>query len=422
MQRIERYGVIALVLLLVTIIAVTFWEKSDAASASEREQREGRELVARVDGSRPGDARPGDARSGDANSGSAHSGNAHSGNAHSGNARSTNSGAAHIAPTGPSRAIDRNLPATAPSDNKASQPVTTPDPKPVTRPRSNPGGSTAGSSFPPPAGRRASGRGAPAFKSIPGGAQNTPWSIEDQGWDRDETGRPYRTGAVAENSRDQGRIEPSGTTSSDPGITTAANVGAGPPASAVDVLNSPTLNPSKDGAKLERPAAMKTIAGEKEPATTGGGSYVVQAGDTLSQISDKCFGTSKRWKEIQELNGITDPTKIYVGMKLRLPGAVVAQATSASPVQPVSIVTRTAPAAKGTYVVKKGDVLSVIAQRELGSSKRWREIVALNPKVDPKKLHEGAVLRMPGGRVSASRSNTVVAQAKAIPRKKNRVR
>ena len=386
MQRIERYGVIALVLLLVTIIAVTFWEKGDAASASERAQREGRELVARVDGG-----------------------------------SEASRGSAHIAPTGPSRAIDRNLPATAPSDNKASQPVAAPEPKPVVR-KSDP---SSGTSFPPPAARRASGRNAPAFRSIPGGAETTPWSIEDQGWDRDEAGRPYRTGSGAENPRDQGRIEPSIATAGSPGITTAANVGAGPPASAIDVLNSPKLNPSKEGAERERPAEMKTIAGEKEPVTTGGGSYAVQAGDTLSQISDKCFGTASRWKEIQALNGITDPSKIYVGMKLRLPAGEVAQATPVAPVQPVSNVTQkvsTPPAAKGTYVVKRGDMLSVIAQRELGSSKRWREIVALNPKVDPKKLHEGTVLRMPGGRVSASRTSTAVAQAKATPRKKNRVR
>jgi LysM repeat protein len=49
----------------------------------------------------------------------------------------------------------------------------------------------------------------------------------------------------------------------------------------------------------------------------------------------------------------------------------------------------------GSYVVRQGDVLGSIAQRELGSSKRWKEIVALNPGLDPERLLVGARLTMP---------------------------
>ena len=114
MQRIERYGVIALVLLLVTIVAVSFWEDRGAADTAEREQLAGRQLMARVDG-RAGAPR----------------------------------GAANVAPTGPSRAIDRDLPETAPNENRASRTVPTPEPKPTPRNPWDlsrvPGGSSGGS-------------------------------------------------------------------------------------------------------------------------------------------------------------------------------------------------------------------------------------------------------------------------------------
>ncbi|CAE7154119.1 unnamed protein product [Symbiodinium necroappetens] len=55
------------------------------------------------------------------------------------------------------------------------------------------------------------------------------------------------------------------------------------------------------------------------PATTR--TYTVAKGDTLSEISQKQLGTSKRWEEIMELNAdkIDEPTDLYVGLKLKLP-------------------------------------------------------------------------------------------------------
>ncbi len=55
------------------------------------------------------------------------------------------------------------------------------------------------------------------------------------------------------------------------------------------------------------------------------------------------------------------------------------------------------------YVVKNGDILSEIAQRELGTSTRWREIQALNPDVKERNLKLGTKLRLParGSRPSA---------------------
>lgn len=49
--------------------------------------------------------------------------------------------------------------------------------------------------------------------------------------------------------------------------------------------------------------------------------YTVQRGDTLGEISMKTLGTSRRWREILELNRdrIRDPNVVPVGVELRLP-------------------------------------------------------------------------------------------------------
>lgn len=48
-----------------------------------------------------------------------------------------------------------------------------------------------------------------------------------------------------------------------------------------------------------------------------------------------------------------------------------------------------------TYVIKKGDTLTKIAQRLLGDKDRWREIATLNGIRDPRKLKVGARIKIP---------------------------
>lgn len=47
--------------------------------------------------------------------------------------------------------------------------------------------------------------------------------------------------------------------------------------------------------------------------------YEVQPGDTMSEIALEQLGSSRRYKEIMELNGITDAKRVQVGMKLKIP-------------------------------------------------------------------------------------------------------
>ncbi len=55
--------------------------------------------------------------------------------------------------------------------------------------------------------------------------------------------------------------------------------------------------------------------------TAGGREYVVVNGDSLTTISDKVYGTMHRWKQIFEANRdlLSDPDRLKVGMKLRIP-------------------------------------------------------------------------------------------------------
>lgn len=50
-----------------------------------------------------------------------------------------------------------------------------------------------------------------------------------------------------------------------------------------------------------------------------------------------------------------------------------------------------------TVTVGPGERLWGIAERALGAGERWQEIVALNPGLEPKKLREGQVLKLPAG-------------------------
>ncbi|MDY6914207.1 MAG: LysM domain-containing protein [Planctomycetota bacterium] len=48
-----------------------------------------------------------------------------------------------------------------------------------------------------------------------------------------------------------------------------------------------------------------------------------------------------------------------------------------------------------SYTIKKGDTLWSISKHFLGNGKRWREIVAVNPDLDPAKLRVGQTIRVP---------------------------
>lgn len=156
------------------------------------------------------------------------------------------------------------------------------------------------------------------------------------------------------------------------------------------------------------------------PAATGR-NYTVQDGDTLSEIAQRELGSSRRWREIVAANPGLDPAKLRLGSKIRLPGAgggagrTLAEASAAEPKRGEPKSAAQKPAAGGkTWKVGQGESLWRIAEKSLGDGKRWREIAALNPRVNPDRLAAGTVLVLPASAPAAGRT-TPAPKRKAAP-------
>lgn len=126
-----------------------------------------------------------------------------------------------------------------------------------------------------------------------------------------------------------------------------------------------------------------------DPPDAEDGVYVVRAGDYLTKIAAK-LKTDGGWKRLYAINRETigsDPNRIEIGMKLRLPG-------------------HEAPApgkGAGSYTVRAGDTLSKIAASKMGSASKWRALYAVNKKVigsNPNLIRPGQVLKVPGAAVA----------------------
>ncbi len=68
------------------------------------------------------------------------------------------------------------------------------------------------------------------------------------------------------------------------------------------------------------------------------------------------------------------------------------------------------------YAVRAGDTLSEIAQRELGSSRRWQELVAANPGLDPAKLRVGKTIQIPGAKAAGQPATAAAGSSKSAAR------
>ncbi len=144
------------------------------------------------------------------------------------------------------------------------------------------------------------------------------------------------------------------------------------------------------------------------PPPTGGASYIVRAGDTLSSIATK-FGVTLN--ALVAANGLSNANLIFVGQQLLIP---VIGATPTPPVilpPPAATPTPTTPpSGNTTYVVQGGDTLFAIAAR-LGVSAQ--AIIAANGLTNPNLLFVGQQLIIPAPGATATPAATATLGATA---------
>ena len=118
--------------------------------------------------------------------------------------------------------------------------------------------------------------------------------------------------------------------------------------------------------------------------------YTVRKGDTLGLIAQKQLGSVRHLDRLRALNpGIGD--NLSIGQVLILSAR---DGDSSKGVVNASVVTKSS-AEHRTYTISKGDSFDRIARVELGSSARAKEIIGLNPNVDPLRLQPGMKVKLP---------------------------
>ena len=116
------------------------------------------------------------------------------------------------------------------------------------------------------------------------------------------------------------------------------------------------------------PLTAAELAAGPVNQTTTYTTYVVEAGDTLSNIAARFYNNTSLWSYIYQANPnvISDAHWIFPGQRLIIP----ALQQSSDP--------GSAPANQGGYVVQSGDTLSAIALRTYGNASLWPAIYQAN--------------------------------------------
>lgn len=139
-------------------------------------------------------------------------------------------------------------------------------------------------------------------------------------------------------------------------------------------ISNPNLIRVGQQIKIPGKTAATVTPAKTEPKPTET-VYTVQAGDTLSGIAKK-YGTT--YQALAAYNGISNPNKISVGQKIKIP---TADGTSQAQTDT-------------TYTVVRGDSLWGIAQKMLGKGSRYTEIKSLNG-LKSDLITAGMVLKIP---------------------------
>jgi LysM repeat protein len=119
--------------------------------------------------------------------------------------------------------------------------------------------------------------------------------------------------------------------------------------------------------------------------------HVVRAGDDLWSLAERYYGDGRDWRKIATANPkilTGGPDRLHIGWRLKIPDAGDAVSDES----------------RRMITVRRGDTLSSIAERELGSASHWMEIFRANrgQLSDPDELPVGVRLVLPKQEKSAT--------------------
>ena len=157
------------------------------------------------------------------------------------------------------------------------------------------------------------------------------------------------------------------------------------------VAATPTRPPAPEAGRFRRSSAPPSIPPTApvmaaQPAAPGHAQrHVVEPGDDLWSLAEEFYGHGQEWRRIATANPdllTGGPDRLQVGWTLLIPDADTAPARTPG---------------EQRVTVRRGDTLSAIAERELGSADRWSEIYRANRAQlsDPDELTPGQQLTLP---------------------------
>jgi LysM repeat protein len=132
-----------------------------------------------------------------------------------------------------------------------------------------------------------------------------------------------------------------------------------------------------------------------------GGTYTIRPGDTLIGIAGRHGVTVS---QLAAANGLRANAWVYVGQRLKIPGAATSTSPSTSPTAPTS--------SSGIYVVRPGDTLIAIAFRHRLTV---GQLARANGLMSNSWVYTGQRLKIPGATTSTSPSTSPTPTAPAAP-------
>lgn len=163
---------------------------------------------------------------------------------------------------------------------------------------------------------------------------------------------------------------------------------------------SPVAVPGQPAARHEAVATSTSSTADPGPTRT----HVVTAGDDLWSLAERYYDDGREWRAIARANPnllTGGPDRLTVGWRLAIPGGQPdAEATGSR-----------------TVTVRRGETLSDLADRELGSPARWPEIFHANRAQldDPDELEVGMQLVLPAAAARAADPTSSAPPARANP-------